>query len=178
MYKKAVASFWTIEEVDLSKDMQHWESLKVLSEWWINLFSAIKRLVVLSLAIYLLLGRRASFSFSRFGILRRERRHRQWESRRKVHPGSPGDSVSTVVVVIDSILSPWPLRTQGAIEITFLTSFSQRFTLSDPRSSGFLRISDCHRKHSFGDVQPPHRHLHQGQRTEAISVQRHRESPG
>jgi len=28
MYKKAVASFWTIEEVDLSKDMQHWDSLK------------------------------------------------------------------------------------------------------------------------------------------------------
>ena len=27
MYKKAVASFWTVEEVDLSKDMQHWEKL-------------------------------------------------------------------------------------------------------------------------------------------------------
>lgn len=27
MYKKAVASFWTTEEVDLSKDMKHWESL-------------------------------------------------------------------------------------------------------------------------------------------------------
>lgn len=28
MYKKAEASFWTAEEVDLSKDMLHWESLK------------------------------------------------------------------------------------------------------------------------------------------------------
>lgn len=28
MYKKAEASFWTAEEVDLSKDLGHWESLK------------------------------------------------------------------------------------------------------------------------------------------------------
>ncbi|CAH8666553.1 unnamed protein product [Dicrocoelium dendriticum] len=28
-YKKAVASFWTVEEVDLSKDLSHWSSLKV-----------------------------------------------------------------------------------------------------------------------------------------------------
>ncbi|XP_012679327.2 ribonucleoside-diphosphate reductase subunit M2 [Clupea harengus] len=28
MYKKAEASFWTAEEVDLSKDLMHWESLK------------------------------------------------------------------------------------------------------------------------------------------------------
>ncbi|XP_033120953.1 ribonucleoside-diphosphate reductase subunit M2 B-like [Anneissia japonica] len=28
MYKKAEASFWTVEEVDLSKDLVHWESLK------------------------------------------------------------------------------------------------------------------------------------------------------
>lgn len=28
MYKKAEASFWTAEEVDLSKDLSHWESLK------------------------------------------------------------------------------------------------------------------------------------------------------
>merc|ERR1712183_1159135 len=28
MYKKAVASFWTVEEVDLSKDRGHWENLK------------------------------------------------------------------------------------------------------------------------------------------------------
>lgn len=27
MYKKAVASFWTVEEVDLSKDLTHWDSL-------------------------------------------------------------------------------------------------------------------------------------------------------
>uniref|UniRef100_A0A914ZN01 Ribonucleoside-diphosphate reductase small chain n=2 Tax=Parascaris TaxID=6254 RepID=A0A914ZN01_PARUN len=26
-YKRAVASFWTVEEVDLSKDFQHWENL-------------------------------------------------------------------------------------------------------------------------------------------------------
>ena len=28
MYKKAEASFWTAEEVDLSKDLPHWEMLK------------------------------------------------------------------------------------------------------------------------------------------------------
>lgn len=28
MYKKAEASFWTAEEVDLSKDLAHWEELK------------------------------------------------------------------------------------------------------------------------------------------------------
>lgn len=28
MYKKAEASFWTAEEVDLSKDFDHWEKLK------------------------------------------------------------------------------------------------------------------------------------------------------
>ncbi|KAM7339766.1 hypothetical protein ACRRTK_000381 [Alexandromys fortis] len=28
MYKKAKASFWTADEVDLSKDIQHWEALK------------------------------------------------------------------------------------------------------------------------------------------------------
>jgi len=28
MYKKAEASFWTAEEVDLSKDLIHWETLK------------------------------------------------------------------------------------------------------------------------------------------------------
>lgn len=28
MYKKAEASFWTAEEVDLSKDLSHWEALK------------------------------------------------------------------------------------------------------------------------------------------------------
>ena len=42
MYKKAMASFWTIEEVDLSKDLMHWESLKVLSEQWRNRFSEIE----------------------------------------------------------------------------------------------------------------------------------------
>lgn len=28
MYKKALASFWTVDEVDLSKDLPHWEKLK------------------------------------------------------------------------------------------------------------------------------------------------------
>ncbi|KAH7976281.1 ribonucleoside-diphosphate reductase subunit M2 [Rhipicephalus sanguineus] len=28
MYKKAEASFWTVEEVDLAKDLPHWEALK------------------------------------------------------------------------------------------------------------------------------------------------------
>lgn len=28
MYKKAVASFWTVEEVDLSRDLEHWAALK------------------------------------------------------------------------------------------------------------------------------------------------------
>ena len=27
MYKKAVASFWTVEEVDLSQDLRDWERL-------------------------------------------------------------------------------------------------------------------------------------------------------
>jgi ribonucleotide reductase beta subunit family protein with ferritin-like domain len=27
MYKKAVASFWTVEEVDLSQDMRDWDKL-------------------------------------------------------------------------------------------------------------------------------------------------------
>lgn len=27
MYKKAVASFWTVEEVDLSQDIRDWERL-------------------------------------------------------------------------------------------------------------------------------------------------------
>ncbi|KAM7079564.1 ribonucleoside-diphosphate reductase subunit M2 isoform 3-T3 [Molossus nigricans] len=33
MYKKAEASFWTAEEVDLSKDLQHWETLKPEERW-------------------------------------------------------------------------------------------------------------------------------------------------
>lgn len=28
MYKKAVASFWTVEEVDLSEDMRSWVGLR------------------------------------------------------------------------------------------------------------------------------------------------------
>ncbi|XP_064167578.1 ribonucleoside-diphosphate reductase subunit M2-like [Anguilla rostrata] len=36
MYKKAEASFWTAEEVDLSKDMQHWEGLKQEERFFIS----------------------------------------------------------------------------------------------------------------------------------------------
>ncbi|KAG7270015.1 hypothetical protein CRUP_027973 [Coryphaenoides rupestris] len=36
MYKKAEASFWTAEEVDLSKDLQHWESLKDEEKYFIS----------------------------------------------------------------------------------------------------------------------------------------------
>uniref|UniRef100_A0A663F0T7 Ribonucleoside-diphosphate reductase subunit M2 n=1 Tax=Aquila chrysaetos chrysaetos TaxID=223781 RepID=A0A663F0T7_AQUCH len=36
MYKKAEASFWTAEEVDLSKDIQHWESLKPEEKYFIS----------------------------------------------------------------------------------------------------------------------------------------------
>jgi len=36
MYKKAVASFWTVEEVDLSKDLADWESLKAEERHFIS----------------------------------------------------------------------------------------------------------------------------------------------
>ena len=36
MYKKAVASFWTVEEVDLSKDMDDWEKLKPEEQYFIK----------------------------------------------------------------------------------------------------------------------------------------------
>ncbi|XP_051501185.1 ribonucleoside-diphosphate reductase subunit M2-like isoform X3 [Myxocyprinus asiaticus] len=36
MYKKAEASFWTAEEVDLSKDLQHWDSLKDDERYFIS----------------------------------------------------------------------------------------------------------------------------------------------
>lgn len=36
MYKKAQASFWTIEEVDLSKDLKDWESLKDDERYFIS----------------------------------------------------------------------------------------------------------------------------------------------
>ncbi|XP_040920849.1 ribonucleoside-diphosphate reductase subunit M2 isoform X1 [Toxotes jaculatrix] len=36
MYKKAEASFWTAEEVDLSKDLQHWEALKDEERYFIS----------------------------------------------------------------------------------------------------------------------------------------------
>ncbi|XP_057209673.1 ribonucleoside-diphosphate reductase subunit M2 isoform X3 [Triplophysa rosa] len=36
MYKKAEASFWTAEEVDLSKDIQHWDSLKDEEKYFIS----------------------------------------------------------------------------------------------------------------------------------------------
>nr|DBA24070.1 TPA: hypothetical protein GDO54_011773 [Pyxicephalus adspersus] len=36
MYKKAQASFWTVEEVDLSKDLVHWEKLKADEKYFIS----------------------------------------------------------------------------------------------------------------------------------------------
>ena len=36
MYKKSVASFWTVEEVDLSKDLLHWNALKVEEKHFIS----------------------------------------------------------------------------------------------------------------------------------------------
>ncbi|KAB0402217.1 hypothetical protein E2I00_017104, partial [Balaenoptera physalus] len=36
MYKKAEASFWTAEEVELSKDIQHWEALKPEERYFIS----------------------------------------------------------------------------------------------------------------------------------------------
>ena len=35
MHKKAEAPFWTAEEVDLSKDIQHWESPKPKERYFI-----------------------------------------------------------------------------------------------------------------------------------------------
>jgi ribonucleotide reductase beta subunit family protein with ferritin-like domain len=43
-YKKAEASFWTAEEVDLSKDLQDWEQLKVNSNApWLRLHLIIEQ---------------------------------------------------------------------------------------------------------------------------------------
>jgi ribonucleotide reductase beta subunit family protein with ferritin-like domain len=36
MYKKAEASFWTTEEVDLSKDLAHWDSLNSKEKHFIS----------------------------------------------------------------------------------------------------------------------------------------------
>ena len=36
MYKKSVASFWTVEEVDLSKDLLHWDALKMEEKHFIS----------------------------------------------------------------------------------------------------------------------------------------------
>lgn len=36
MYKKAVASFWTIDEIDLAKDMAHWEKMKDNEKYFIK----------------------------------------------------------------------------------------------------------------------------------------------
>ena len=36
MYKKAEASFWTVEEVDLSQDLPHWNSLKDSERYFIK----------------------------------------------------------------------------------------------------------------------------------------------
>lgn len=36
MYKKAEASFWTAEEVDLSKDAADWDTLSKDEKWFIQ----------------------------------------------------------------------------------------------------------------------------------------------
>ena len=36
MYKKAEASFWTAEEVDLSKDLKDWEKLKPDERYFVS----------------------------------------------------------------------------------------------------------------------------------------------
>jgi ribonucleoside-diphosphate reductase subunit M2 len=36
MYKKAEASYWTAEEVDLSKDLDHWELLNSDEQYFIS----------------------------------------------------------------------------------------------------------------------------------------------
>ena len=36
MYKKALASFWTVEEIDLSKDMNDWDKLTSNEQYFIK----------------------------------------------------------------------------------------------------------------------------------------------
>ena len=36
MYKKAVASFWTVDEVDLSQDLKDWKTLKESEQYFIK----------------------------------------------------------------------------------------------------------------------------------------------
>ncbi|RAX31763.1 UNVERIFIED_CONTAM: ribonucleoside-diphosphate reductase, partial [Escherichia coli] len=36
MYKKAVASFWTVDEVDLSKDLSDWKKLNNEEQYFIK----------------------------------------------------------------------------------------------------------------------------------------------
>lgn len=36
MYKKAMASFWTIDEVDLSKDLMHWNAMKEEEKYFVK----------------------------------------------------------------------------------------------------------------------------------------------
>lgn len=40
MYKKAEASFWTVEEVDLSNDVAHWRKLRVDERRFISIVLA------------------------------------------------------------------------------------------------------------------------------------------
>ena len=55
MYKKAVASFWTVEEVDLSNDMRDWEKLTVSEKHFIShvlaFFAASDGIVLENLAV-------------------------------------------------------------------------------------------------------------------------------
>jgi len=59
-YKKAEASFWTVEEVDLSKDMADWERLKAEERDFINhvlaFFAASDGIVNENLVSYILQG--------------------------------------------------------------------------------------------------------------------------
>ena len=49
MYKKAVASFWTVEEVDLSQDLRDWERL---SGWYSHLMHSMVGHIFLSQILF------------------------------------------------------------------------------------------------------------------------------
>ena len=51
MYKQAVASFWTVEEVDLSQDQRDWERLSGLSlNLYISALSSLSQTASIILA--------------------------------------------------------------------------------------------------------------------------------
>lgn len=47
MYKKSVASFWTVEEVDLSRDLQDWANLNVFILNYIYYYRKMKNILFL-----------------------------------------------------------------------------------------------------------------------------------